>query len=219
MSDDATYDDFQSQGEAANCRSSIQECVEIEENDDQFESSILRISPNKWWSQLASSGVGNPWTFRALSDLKRNFNPDVLLPMETKAKNSLLESYRHLTTYLQEELNKSGETPEEVFSREHKDLVEKGGKWMRDTATSCSVVAALIITIVFSRWKQHEWNPQLLERNLLPNLRYFNCNSSVFFYHFGENVLGNAHVALRRKRFPRVIAEEVDYRANDIVLF
>ncbi|KAK4849853.1 hypothetical protein QYF36_001395 [Acer negundo] len=40
------------------------------------------------------SGVGNPWTFRALSDLKRNFNPDVLLLMETKAKNSLLESYR-----------------------------------------------------------------------------------------------------------------------------
>ncbi|KAI9187260.1 hypothetical protein LWI28_026084 [Acer negundo] len=48
------------------------------------------------------------------------------------------------------QLNKSDETPEEVFTKEHKDLVEKGEKWMRDTATSCSVVAALIITVVFA---------------------------------------------------------------------
>ena len=30
-----------SEGEVANCGSSVQECVEIEENDDQFESSIF----------------------------------------------------------------------------------------------------------------------------------------------------------------------------------
>ncbi|KAK0602151.1 hypothetical protein LWI29_030877 [Acer saccharum] len=53
-------------------------------------------------------------------------------------------------SYLEYQLNKSGETPEEVFTKEHKDLVEKGEKWMRDTATSCSVVAALITTIVFA---------------------------------------------------------------------
>ena len=41
MSDDATHNDFQSQGEVANCQSSVQEFVEIEENDDQFESSVF----------------------------------------------------------------------------------------------------------------------------------------------------------------------------------
>ncbi|KAI9198714.1 hypothetical protein LWI28_021056 [Acer negundo] len=41
MSDDATYTKFQSQGGVANCGSSVQECVEIEENDDQFESLIF----------------------------------------------------------------------------------------------------------------------------------------------------------------------------------
>ncbi|KAK3200493.1 hypothetical protein Dsin_023908 [Dipteronia sinensis] len=52
--------------------------------------------------------------------------------------------------FLQEEPNKSGKTPREVFTEKHKQLMENGEKWMRDTATSCSVVAALIITIVFA---------------------------------------------------------------------
>ncbi|KAK2652282.1 hypothetical protein Ddye_012138 [Dipteronia dyeriana] len=43
-----------------------------------------------------------------------------------------------------------GKTPREVFTESHNALVEKGEKWMKDTATSCSVVAALIITIVFT---------------------------------------------------------------------
>ncbi|KAL5755605.1 hypothetical protein ACOSQ2_020351 [Xanthoceras sorbifolium] len=44
----------------------------------------------------------------------------------------------------------AGKTPREVFTDTHKVLVEKGEKWMKDTATSCSVVAALIITVVFT---------------------------------------------------------------------
>ncbi|GJZ81573.1 ankyrin repeat-containing protein [Tanacetum coccineum] len=42
------------------------------------------------------------------------------------------------------------ETPEEVFSREHANLVKEGEKWMKTTAESCSITAALIITIVFA---------------------------------------------------------------------
>ncbi|KAK0602504.1 hypothetical protein LWI29_034132 [Acer saccharum] len=57
---------------------------------------------------------------------------------------------RSFSIKFQQERNNSGETPEAVFSREHKDLLEKAEKWMRETATSCSVVAALIITIVFA---------------------------------------------------------------------
>lgn len=37
-----------------------------------------------------------------------------------------------------------------VFTREHKDLVKEGEKWMKTTAESCSITAALITTIVFA---------------------------------------------------------------------
>ncbi|KAK0599792.1 hypothetical protein LWI29_008677 [Acer saccharum] len=53
-------------------------------------------------------------------------------------------------SFLQEQRNQSDKTPREVFTEKHKKLMEDGEKWMRDTATSCSVVAALIITIVFA---------------------------------------------------------------------
>ncbi|GAY65180.1 hypothetical protein CUMW_239240 [Citrus unshiu] len=46
--------------------------------------------------------------------------------------------------------NRSNQTPREVFTQEHKDLVKEGEKWMKETASSCSVVAALIITVVFA---------------------------------------------------------------------
>ncbi|KAK2652314.1 hypothetical protein Ddye_012170 [Dipteronia dyeriana] len=43
-----------------------------------------------------------------------------------------------------------GKTPRELFSETQNALVEKGEKRMKDTATSCSLVAALIITVVFT---------------------------------------------------------------------
>ncbi|GAV73196.1 PGG domain-containing protein, partial [Cephalotus follicularis] len=49
-----------------------------------------------------------------------------------------------------EQLNNNGETPSQVFTRYHKDLVKEGEKWMKDTSTSCTVVGALIITVMFS---------------------------------------------------------------------
>ncbi|KAM5585095.1 ankyrin repeat-containing protein ITN1-like [Rosa sericea] len=46
--------------------------------------------------------------------------------------------------------NKKGETPRELFTSEHIGLLHKGEAWMKDTANSCMIVAALIATIVFS---------------------------------------------------------------------
>ncbi|KAJ0007946.1 hypothetical protein Pint_29114 [Pistacia integerrima] len=51
---------------------------------------------------------------------------------------------------LQEQRNESNETPRQVFTKEHERLVEKGEKWMKETALSCTLVAALIITVVFA---------------------------------------------------------------------
>ncbi|KAM0064912.1 putative PGG domain-containing protein [Helianthus debilis subsp. tardiflorus] len=49
-----------------------------------------------------------------------------------------------------ERKNEDGLTPEELFTKEHKQLVMEGEKWMKDTASQCMVVAALIATIVFA---------------------------------------------------------------------
>ncbi|KAL4599454.1 hypothetical protein ACB092_11G128400 [Castanea dentata] len=46
--------------------------------------------------------------------------------------------------------NKDGQTPQELFTETHKELVNKGEKWMKETTTSYTVVGALIITIMFA---------------------------------------------------------------------
>ncbi|WCJ41371.1 Ankyrin repeat family protein [Euphorbia peplus] len=46
--------------------------------------------------------------------------------------------------------NKEGKTPRMVFTEEHNDLLEKGEKWMKDTASSCATVAALSVTVMFA---------------------------------------------------------------------
>ncbi|XP_059631644.1 ankyrin repeat-containing protein ITN1-like isoform X3 [Cornus florida] len=46
--------------------------------------------------------------------------------------------------------NENGETPQALFSKWHSDLVKEGEKWMRDTATSCTIVATLIVTVMFA---------------------------------------------------------------------
>ena len=41
-------------------------------------------------------------------------------------------------------------TPAQQFTKDHKELGLAGEKWMKDTATSCTVVGALIVTIMFA---------------------------------------------------------------------
>uniref|UniRef100_A0A5B6YR97 PGG domain-containing protein n=1 Tax=Davidia involucrata TaxID=16924 RepID=A0A5B6YR97_DAVIN len=46
--------------------------------------------------------------------------------------------------------NSEGRTPRTLFKEEHKGLVREGEKWMKDTASSCMVVATLIATVMFA---------------------------------------------------------------------
>nr|GMC46996.1 ankyrin repeat-containing protein NPR4-like [Ipomoea batatas]GMC60577.1 ankyrin repeat-containing protein NPR4-like [Ipomoea batatas]GMC60611.1 ankyrin repeat-containing protein NPR4-like [Ipomoea batatas]GMC68852.1 ankyrin repeat-containing protein NPR4-like [Ipomoea batatas]GMC84543.1 ankyrin repeat-containing protein NPR4-like [Ipomoea batatas] len=46
--------------------------------------------------------------------------------------------------------NEEGNTPSMVFTKEHGGLKEGGEKWMKDTANSCTIAAALIVTVVFA---------------------------------------------------------------------
>ena len=57
-------------------------------------------------------------------------------------KNNLLQHYWY-------QHNKECKTPEEIFNETHMDLVREGGKWLKSTSNSCSVVTTLITTVVF----------------------------------------------------------------------
>ncbi|KAF7120361.1 hypothetical protein RHSIM_Rhsim13G0212100 [Rhododendron simsii] len=46
--------------------------------------------------------------------------------------------------------NNYGKTPAMIFTEEHKELVAKGEKWMKDTANSCTIPAALVVAMVFA---------------------------------------------------------------------
>ncbi|KAF2318351.1 hypothetical protein GH714_005709 [Hevea brasiliensis] len=47
-------------------------------------------------------------------------------------------------------ININNEMPRQIFSDQHRQLMGDGEKWMKETATSCTVVGALIITIMFT---------------------------------------------------------------------
>ncbi|XP_028770074.1 ankyrin repeat-containing protein ITN1-like [Neltuma alba] len=47
-------------------------------------------------------------------------------------------------------INNDKLTPLEYFKRNHKELRADGEKWMKETASSCSIVGALIVTIMFA---------------------------------------------------------------------
>ncbi|KAF9599588.1 hypothetical protein IFM89_001084 [Coptis chinensis] len=44
----------------------------------------------------------------------------------------------------------NGETPQEVFAMNHKDLAKAGEHWMKETAGACITVAILVATVVFA---------------------------------------------------------------------
>ena len=55
-------------------------------------------------------------------------------------KNNLPQHYCH-------QLNKECKIPKEIFNETHMDLVREGGKWLKSTSNSCSVVTTLINTL------------------------------------------------------------------------
>ncbi|XAR67189.1 hypothetical protein NMG60_11013655 [Bertholletia excelsa] len=60
------------------------------------------------------------------------------------------EVEKFMTPRMKNSANIDNKTPQEVFTEAHKDLVNDGEKWMKDTANSCTIAAALIVTIVFA---------------------------------------------------------------------
>ncbi|KAK6152048.1 hypothetical protein DH2020_014683 [Rehmannia glutinosa] len=60
------------------------------------------------------------------------------------------EVEKFLHPYSRERPNNAGKTPKMVFTEEHIKLKANGERWMKDTANSCTIAAALIATVVFA---------------------------------------------------------------------
>ncbi|XP_028758443.1 uncharacterized protein LOC114717472 [Neltuma alba] len=50
--------------------------------------------------------------------------------------------------------NNEGETPVQIFDRDHRNLVKSSSDWLKDTSESCSVVAALVAGVSFATSSQ-----------------------------------------------------------------
>ncbi|KAJ0752158.1 putative PGG domain, ankyrin repeat-containing domain superfamily [Helianthus annuus] len=98
---------------------------------DSYENNILHLA-----GKLAPSSVLNKRTGAALQ-----------LQRELQWLQEV-EKFVFPSSITQENIDK--ETPYMVFTREHKELLKEGEQWMKTTAESCSITAALIVTIVFA---------------------------------------------------------------------
>ncbi|KAJ0086637.1 hypothetical protein Patl1_08116 [Pistacia atlantica] len=104
---------------------------------------------------------------RDLASIEDNFDNNILhiagmlAPVShiTKIPGPAMQMQRELQWFkevenivrpmLREQQNREGKTPRALFSEQHKALANEGKKWMKDTATSCLLVATLIATVMF----------------------------------------------------------------------
>ncbi len=128
---------------------------------------------------------------------------------------------------MREETNDKGMTPQELFMEEHKDMKKAGEEWMKNTATSCTVVGALIVTIMFAAaftvpgGNDQMGVPIFLNEKNIYSLYSIRCSFTLFFINFGFDVYGNPHITtLCRRRIPQVLAKKDDNRPfNPFLLY
>ena len=90
-------------------------------------------------------------------------------------------------------LNKERLTPRESFTKNHKDMRKDREQWMKETATSCIVVGALIVTIIFAAVftvlggnDQNNGFPIFLNKKLFMARMLFACFQRMLFACFSR---------------------------------
>ncbi|MCI02552.1 ankyrin repeat protein, partial [Trifolium medium] len=94
--------------------------------------------------------------------------------------------------HFQHRFNKDDKIPGEIFNEKHEDLLEKSLNWLKDTAQSCSVVAALIAGLSFATsgsvpGGNNESGKPILEGQ--PAFEGFAISSSIGLYSSGTAVI------------------------------
>ncbi|PSS02021.1 Ankyrin repeat-containing protein [Actinidia chinensis var. chinensis] len=89
------------------------------------------------------------WAGNLAPQNKLNIFPGAALQMQRELQ--WFEEVKKLVIpYYLDWKNEEKDTAEMVFTEKHKALVKEGEKWMKSTASSCTIVAVLIVTIVFA---------------------------------------------------------------------
>ena len=90
-------------------------------------------------------------------------------------------------------LNKERLTPRELFTKNHKDIRKDGEQWMKEIVTSCTVVDALIVTIMFAAVftvpggnDQNNGFPIFLNKKLFMARMLFACFQRMLFACFSR---------------------------------
>ncbi|KAL0007984.1 hypothetical protein SO802_009486 [Lithocarpus litseifolius] len=137
-------------------------CAEISSGRDLFKFAVLHRQDDVF-RLLCRSPAKNPKF--AMSDGDRNTILHIAAMFEPSARRNTVPGaaflmQREVQWYKEVEsivppstlecTNTNGKRPQELFTESHKELVKEGEKWMKGTASSCTVVAALIVTIMFA---------------------------------------------------------------------
>ncbi|KAK6943523.1 protein of unknown function DUF4219, partial [Dillenia turbinata] len=105
------------------------------------------------WKALAASGVdkNRNTVLHLVATLVPSSQHDRISGAALQMKRELQwfqEVQKLVQPKLREAKNAENKTPRELFTESHQQLKEAGEKWMKDAATSSSLVAALIVTIM-----------------------------------------------------------------------
>ncbi|KAL2453345.1 putative alpha-latrocrustotoxin-Lt1a-like [Abeliophyllum distichum] len=86
--------------------------------------------------------------------------PQQKFNLRAKAAGAALQAQRELQWFKEVEKyvlpqhrdheNTQRRTPRMAFTETHEELIKEGEQWMKDTANSCTIVAALVATVVFA---------------------------------------------------------------------
>ncbi|CAL1392003.1 unnamed protein product [Linum trigynum] len=102
---------------------------------------------------LAAAFV-NPTTGDNLLHMASKLGPTEKIPGAALQLQRELQWFNEVEKIVQhtfrEMKNNELDTPSEIFTKHHETLIEQGEKWMKDTANSCSLVAALVVTVAFA---------------------------------------------------------------------
>nr|XP_004304130.2 PREDICTED: ankyrin repeat-containing protein At3g12360-like [Fragaria vesca subsp. vesca] len=104
-------------------------CMSMKDGDDNNMLHMMGISsPSSQTNRIRGAALQMQNELQWFKELERMASPEDL-----EAENDTLDM-----------------TPREFFSKNHTELVKEGEKSMKDTATSCTVVGALIVTMMFA---------------------------------------------------------------------